>query len=146
MPSITTEWDNEQKTAIRVTYQPGWTWDDVEHNMTVELELLESVSHRVDVIEDFRGTRLPPGAVRQLPKIAESPPYTHPNSGLVIMVGDVTFLDKLVAIYKSVYGRAQKLHTQPDLDAARAFIEDHYTRQTQETPAARYGQDEDDGQ
>ncbi len=122
MPLIT-EWDNDQKTILRVTYQPGWTWDEMEDNLPLEREFLDGVDHPVDVIADFRGTSLPPGAIARLPKIASSPPYTHPNSGIVIMVGSPAFMEEVVGIYRRVFGQAgAKLTMVHDLDEARAKI------------------------
>lgn len=122
MAHMTTEWDNDDKTVLRVTYHPGWSWNDLEENMTVEQDMLDSVPHRVDVIIDVRGTRLPPGAIRRLPKIAQSPPYTHPNSGAVLMVGSPVFLKEVIGVYKRVYGQAAKLTMVQTLDEARAWI------------------------
>jgi hypothetical protein len=122
MAHIITEWDDDAKTIMRVTYQPGWTWNDLEGNLPLEEQMLDSVSHRVDVIADFRDTRLPPGAISHLPKIAQSPPYVHPNSGDVIMVGSPAFMKEVVGIYKRVYGQAAKLTMVEDLDQARKWI------------------------
>jgi hypothetical protein len=119
MAAITTAWDDDEKTILRVTYHLGWSWDDLEGNLTIEEEMLNSVDHKVDVIADFRGTRLPPGAISRLPKIAQSPPYTHPNSGAVVMVGSPAFMREVVGVYKRVYGQAAKLRMVHDLDEAR---------------------------
>ncbi len=122
MPRLITEWDNAEHTVMRVTYQPGWTWNDMEQNVDVEQSFLDSVNHRVDVIADFRDTQLPPGAISYLPKIAQSPPYSHRNSGAVIMVGSPGFMRQVVGIYKRVYGQAARLAMVADLDEARAVI------------------------
>jgi hypothetical protein len=110
---------------MRVTYQPGWTWDDMEGNLPLEAQMLDSVDHRVDVIADFRGTDLPFGAFSRLPKIAQSPPYTHRNSGMMVMVASPGFIQEVVNIYKRLYGHADKLIVVQDLDAARKLIADH---------------------
>lgn len=122
MGSIRTEWDDDDHTIMRVTYQPGWTWDDMEDNFQIEAEYLDSVTHKVAVIADFRGTRLPPGAVSRLPIIAQSPPYTHPNAGAMVMVSSQDFMNEVVKIYKRVYGQAAKLVVAEDLPTARALI------------------------
>jgi hypothetical protein len=135
MAHIITEWDNDGKTIMRVTYQPGWTWDDLDGNLLLEEEMLNSVDHKVDVIADFRGTQLPPGAISRLPKIAQSPPYTHPNSGAMVMVGSPAFMKEVVGVYKRVYGQAAKLTMVHDLDEARALIAQKHqeaARKTQE--------------
>jgi hypothetical protein len=121
--NLITEWDNADKTILRVTYHPGWTWDDLQANGPIEREFLDSVEHKVDVIADFRGTQLPPNAIVRLPQIAASPPYTHPNSGLMVMVGSPAFMDEVVSVYRRVYGaKARKLHVLPDLESARRQI------------------------
>ena len=138
MAHITTEWDNDGKTIMRVTYEQGWTWDDMEGNMLLEQQMLNSVDHKVDVIADFRGTQLPPGAISRLPKIAQSPPYTHPNSSAMVMVGSPAFMKEVVDVYKHVYGQAAKLAMVHDLDEARALIakkREQAARKTQEHPA-----------
>ena len=138
MAHIITEWDDDSKTIMRVTYQSGWTWDDLDGNMLVEQQMLNSVDYKVDVIADFRGTRLPPGAISRLPRIAQSPPYTHPNSGAMVMVGSPAFMEEVVGVYKRVYGQAAKLTMVHDLDEARALIAQKHedaARQTQEHEA-----------
>jgi hypothetical protein len=145
MAHIITEWDNDDQTIMRVTYQPGWTWDDMEGNLLLEEDMLNSVDHRVDVIADFRGTQLSPGAISRLPKIAQSPPYTHPNSGAMVMVGSPAFMKEVVGVYKRVYGQAAKLTMVHDLDEARALIaqkREEATRKTQEHLAVQ----DDDGE
>lgn len=122
MPRLITEWDNAEHTIMRVTYKPGWTWNDMEQNVDVEQSFLDSVNHRVDVIADFRDTQLPPGAISYLPKIAQSPPYSHQNSGFVVMVGSPGFMREVVGIYKRVYGQAARLAMVHDLDEARTLI------------------------
>ena len=137
MAHIITEWDDDGKTIMHVTYQPGWTWDDMEGNLPVEENMLDSVDHRVDVLADFRGTQLPTGAISRLPKIAQSPPYTHPNSGAMVMVGSPAFMKEVVGVYKRVYGQAAKLTMVHDLDEARALIvqkREDAARKTQEHP------------
>lgn len=140
MANLTTEWDNDEKTIMRVTYHAGWSWDDLEANLPVEAQMLDSVDHRVDVIADFRGTQLPPGAISRLPKIAQSPPYTHPNSGAMVMVGSPAFMKEVVAVYKRVYGQAAKLTMVHDLDEARVIIvqkREEATRKTQESAVVK---------
>lgn len=120
---LNTEWDDQEKTILRVTYPRGWDWDDMEANLPIEQQHLDSVNHRVDVIADFRGTNLPPGAIIRLPKIANSPPYKHPNSGIVVMVGSPFFMNEVVGVYRKLYGSsAVKLHMVSDLEKARALI------------------------
>jgi hypothetical protein len=146
MANITTEWDDDEKTILRVTYHFGWSWDDLEGNLTIEEELLDSVDHKVDVIADFRGTQLPPGAISRLPKIAQSPPYTHPNSGAMVMVGSPAFMKEVVGVYKRVYGQAAKLTMVSDLDEARALIAQkraEAARQTPQSPARDDQKDQD---
>jgi hypothetical protein len=122
---LTTEWDNPEQTILRVTYHPGWGWVDMEKNAAVERGFLDSVNHKVDMIADFRGTVLPPGAIIRLPQIAASPAYIHVNSGLMIMVGSPVFMDEVVSIYRKVYGkRVDKLHMVPTLEQARQRIAD----------------------
>ncbi|MBN1563629.1 MAG: hypothetical protein JXA10_07315 [Anaerolineae bacterium] len=122
MAHIVTEWHDDAKTIMRVTYQPGWTWRDLEANLPTEEQFLDSVDHKVDVIADFRDTQLPPGAISHLPKIAQSPPYVHPNSGEVVMVGSPIFMEEVVGVYKRVYGQASKLTMVHDLHEAQEII------------------------
>jgi hypothetical protein len=144
MANITTEWDDDEKTILRVTYHLGWSWDDLEGNLTIEEELLDSVDHKVDVIADFRGTQLPPGAISRLPKIAQSPPYTHPNSGAMVMVGSPAFMKEVVGVYKRVYGQAAKLTMVSDLDEARALIAQKRAEAAPPTPQPPAGDDQQD--
>lgn len=136
MAHLVTVWDNEAKTVMRVTYQPGWSWDDLENNLPLEEQMLNSVDHRVDVIADFRGTDLPFGAFSRLPKIAQSPPYTHRNSGMMVMVASPGFMQDVVAVYKRLYGHADRLIVVGELDAARKIISDHRQAPAETTPEA----------
>ncbi len=134
MANITTEWDNAKKTIMRVTYHPGWTWDDLKANLPLEEQMLDSVEHPVDVIADFRGTQLPPGAFTQLPVIAKSPPYVHPNSGNVVMVGSPDFMAEVVDVYKRVYGQAAKLVMVHTLEEARELLQEKRQQSSSQPP------------
>jgi hypothetical protein len=122
MAHIITQWDNAEKTIMRVTYQKGWTWDDMMQNFAIETAMLDEAAHRVDVIAEFGNTDLPPGAIMRLPKIAVSPPYTHPNGGEVVMVASPGFIQEVVNIYKKVYGVAAKLVTVRTVEEAHALL------------------------
>lgn len=123
MAAITTEWDNDARTIMRVTYHEGWDWDDMRANLAIEAQMLDAVDHRVDAIADFRGTTLPPSAITHLPMIAQSPPYTHKNSGSVVMVGSPGFMAEVVNVYKHVYGQAARLTMVETVEEARAILQ-----------------------
>lgn len=132
MANITTLWDDDAQTIMRVTYQRGWSWDDLEGNLPLEATMLDSVSHTVDVIADFRDTQLPPGAISRLPRIAQSPPYTHRNAGMMVMVATPGFITQVVEVYKRVYGQANKLIVVQNLEDARRLIARKRAAQAQE--------------
>ncbi|MBZ0295513.1 MAG: hypothetical protein K8L99_23345 [Anaerolineae bacterium] len=59
---IHTFWDNEDKTVVRVENEGKWTWDEFHLSLDEVASLIESVDHRVDVINvDRPGASMPPG-------------------------------------------------------------------------------------
>lgn len=58
------EWDNTEKTCIRIEFRDHWTWDDWLLGHSELNETIATVDHRVDIIECFyhmmpRGNAIP---------------------------------------------------------------------------------------
>ena len=100
--AVTTNWYNEDQTIILITHESGWTWAEY-HASVVELyRLLDSVSHVVDTIIDFRtSATLPSGTPSQLGKINEY--MKHPHLGNNVIVGANSLIKVFVNIIASVY-------------------------------------------
>ena len=99
---VTVEWDNEDKTIIRVT-MGEYTWDDIESSSRQEQEMLDGINHKVDFIVDITSTKIPKDVLANFQKFAAAPPYTHTNAGLVVIVGANRFHATITEIFGKVH-------------------------------------------
>jgi hypothetical protein len=100
---ITVIWDNEDKTAICIVYRQPWTWQDFDAAVKQMLTLLDSMSHKVDIIFDIREGGTPPaGAMLRFKRVAT---INHPNGGKLIFVSS-RFLTVLIEGIISVLAKA----------------------------------------
>ncbi|MBZ0293489.1 MAG: hypothetical protein K8L99_13055 [Anaerolineae bacterium] len=59
---IHTFWDDDQKTIIQIQSKGQWTWEEFHKSLDQTVEMIESVDHRVDVINvECPGAVMPPG-------------------------------------------------------------------------------------
>lgn len=110
--SIHVDWDNEEKTILRWTYSPGWTWEEAYQARDYEKTLMETVPHIVDSIGDLTQTsNIPAGA---LTKIVNVMTKRHERIGISMLVGSNRFV-------QLIYDMVRKVHAGP-LERARLYL------------------------
>lgn len=113
-------WDNEKKTVLRSIYGETWTWDDWAEADRTTRQMLATVAHPVDFIEDARHTTIPANTLSQLPEIARhSPGLTSSQVRKVVVVGTAAYLHVVVGVFKRVYPQtAQHVFVAETLEEA----------------------------
>ena len=98
---ILVKWENETHKTIVVTYEREWTWEDFASSKVEIDNLLNSVSHTVNIISDSRQSGgLPSGnALAVLSRSFQSAPS---NIGLVAVLGANPFFKALLQILQTV--------------------------------------------
>jgi len=124
---IRIEWDNEEKTIILHIYEGLWTLQDYYALIDENRRQIDSVGHRVDIINDLRKMAVLP------PDIAAGIRYAvrhaHPNEGLNIIVASPDYVRLLIdAINKALDAVTEVIHTDT-IDKARAIIAKHRAEQ-----------------
>ncbi|NWG16714.1 MAG: hypothetical protein HXY41_08775 [Chloroflexi bacterium] len=98
---VTVEWDNAEKTIVRMEMVGAWTWDEAYAGAESGYALLEEVGYEVGVIIDFsRGTRLPPNAITSARHMIQR---RHPRTGLTVFVGANNLFVALWNTFSKVY-------------------------------------------
>lgn len=65
--SVTATWDNDEKTAILLTFTAPWTWEAFEQTRDQITAMLHDVNDEIDLIIDVRnGGDIPEDAIRRL--------------------------------------------------------------------------------
>jgi hypothetical protein len=99
--TITIEWDNDARTAIRFDIGRGDDWDSFEAAIAKGHAMMAGVPHTVDVIIDTEdGASPPPGAIPRFRRVQEDGPA---NRGLTTIVGAGLFPRLLVSTFNRIY-------------------------------------------
>src|SRR5262245_22756963 len=119
--SVSANWDNEQQTIIRYSFDGNWTWNEFYAAVNQSHALQDSVSHRVDVILDLGESYVvPEGALMQMRRLAG---INHPNTGVRIIVSRNSTLSVLFDTFTRVYNRnAEKYYLASSMEQAYAII------------------------
>ena len=119
--SVTVDWDNEDKTAIRYDFEGRWDWNDFRAATTKGFALTRSVTQRVDTISNFYpGAKLPSDALFQFNRAMKGAPA---NRGVTVIVGGTAFIKNLVGIFTRVHKPlGQRLLLASSLEEARAKL------------------------
>lgn len=120
-------WDNEEQTIVRYTFEPGWDWLDLYTAMDNAGELIQTVSHGVDVLMDLSQANLiPKNAISQIKRGYDNP--KSPNIGLTVVVTPNSFMNAMVSMAKKIWGGGSsewELEFVKTIDEAYATIEAH---------------------
>ncbi len=109
------EWENDEKTIMRVVASGVWNWNEFHKAMRVMTFAMDRVSHSVETIIDLRGSaKLPAGAFGHIRSLGKR---THPNgTDRAVIIG----LDESVAGplggAKGVYQEGERLLRFVDSD------------------------------
>ena len=97
------EWDNPQKTVIRVTLKDGVTVKEVMQALEDGAPLISSVDHSVDYLLDFRISKVPDRWLTSFPEIAQHPAINHPNRRLQVVITNQRLVRTLGSIFSKVF-------------------------------------------
>ena len=81
---VSAYWLNDEQTIVQYDFEGRWTWDEFYPEYQKALKMERSVTHRVDVVMDFRQSKsVPPSALTHMRKITDNQPD---NIGLSVFV------------------------------------------------------------
>lgn len=126
--SVQIVWDNNEKTIIRFIFEGKWTWEEFYPTHYKAIDMVKSVTHRVNVIVDMRkGVSTPANVLMHIKNISDKQP---PNVGLSVIVTDSSFIHSLHRIGVKFYHKIGRYFSVADnLEAAYVKI----TQSTAET-------------
>jgi hypothetical protein len=122
--AIQTQWDDEQQQLIRVEVEGRWSWDELQMALECTIEMMDSVSHKVDFIIDVSRSSLIPGGATQAAQSVATP-ETHRNEGVKVVVGANALMRIGYEAYRRInksLGKQQDFHFTKTREEARAFI------------------------
>lgn len=97
---VSMDWDNPERTIIRVTFDGQWETDDLYRMINKGVSMIDSVDHIVDSIFDFtRSTSSPTSALATLGRMES----THSEKErLVIIVNASSYIKALCNIARKL--------------------------------------------
>lgn len=127
--TVNIEWDNAEKTVVRMEMVGKWTWTEAYDRSQTGYAMLETVDNVVNIIIDLRrSTGLPMLALTHARNMIGR---RHPRTGLTAFVGvNVLFL-MMWRTFKSAY---------PKLEATRDFTVAESIEEAYQIFAQRAGQ------
>jgi hypothetical protein len=124
---ITLAWDNDDKTILRWDFEGDWNWNLVKETLGKSVAMRQTVGHDVALIFDMRDAApLRAGALHQT---AENLAAAPEGRQVLIVVGQGTFMQAMVAIFQKVYPTMKnEIKHAATLDEARALIKEIRSR------------------
>ena len=120
--SVQMDWDNQQKTALRLTFVAPWTWDEYEQISGEIAQAFASVPHPVDLIIDVtQAVHIPAEALYQL---RDAYADTTTNLGQYILAGASPEFERLFTAadrHYTVLGGQLRYVFVDDLTQARLY-------------------------
>lgn len=93
---VSMDWDNAQRTVIRVTFDGVWEIKDIHLLINKGVSMMESVDHDVDAIYDFTRSRFSPKHILTTVDYMESSHNIHER--LMIMVNASVYIRSLTKV------------------------------------------------
>jgi hypothetical protein len=120
---VTIEWDNAEKTLVRMEMIGDWTWDEARAGAERGYAMLDSVDYEVGVIIDYsQGAGLPAHALSNARSMIQR---RHPRTGLTVFVGANAVFMALWNVFSKVYvlfARKQNSVFANSVEEARAIL------------------------
>lgn len=118
---ITVQWDNPEKTIIRVTFDGRWTHREFTTAVQQRRQLMESVTHHVDVIVDMSGGQFIP--TRMITTLVNLNRHIPANRRLLIYVRASRLFRVIVSTVVRIVPRAgQNVLFVDSISDAKAII------------------------
>ena len=133
--TISVDWYDEKRTILLQTFDTGWTWQDYVDLSSRQRKMMDTVSHRVDMIGDARGVQIPKNVLQNLSNIASNSALNnHENAGIYVIVGANNAVQTFLRIFKNVFSsQGERIFTASSLEEALTLIEKHRT-ETSKSP------------
>jgi len=117
-------WDNAEKTVVRLTLYPGWSWPELyERNPTI-VEMMNSTDQAVYLLLDTTQISTVPmgGVITHARNIFGAFP---PNCEMIILVTRNLLFQRLASIFQATFRAdlGKKLHTAPSAEDAYRLIQ-----------------------
>lgn len=122
---ILVQWDNPEKSIVRLEFERGWDWDVLKQAIQQADDLITSVSHTVHLIIDIsKAGGLPRDFMTAAGDLFEQG-EARANEGEKIVVGAGMLIRAAYAGFQAVYG--YRLATRPfqfvgNLEEARNLV------------------------
>ena len=98
---ISIEWDDDEHTIIRWTFEGAWTWHEFVEVQVEFRKLLDDITYRVNVIADMQNAHtLPANSLTTFKQIDSN---IHPNRDRVVVVGANAFVRTMAATFDRVF-------------------------------------------
>jgi hypothetical protein len=120
---VTIDWLDDQKKTVLITYhRDGWSWDDFYRVLKQQYDLIDTVSHTVDVIVDVHNSHWMPrgGSLLSGIRKAENP---HPRQGVTVIVGATGMVAAIAQTAMKLVSSKRKFHFAATIDEARAILQ-----------------------
>lgn len=127
MNNIRVFWENSyEKNVIRYDFGPVWSWTEFIAASHVAFQMIESVSHEVNVIFNMAETEnLPVDAPRYFREIVDFGPI---NMGIIVLAEATPFtqhlIRQMIRMYPELKGR---FHIEKDLPSALMMLDDYWS-------------------
>jgi hypothetical protein len=106
--SIDVDWMDGTRQAVRLTFQPGWTWQGLYAAISAADGLIGSVTHPVDLLIDLRQAGRLPGDFMQMAGKVFASGEARSNEGRRIVVGAGPILRAAYGAFLKINRRAAK--------------------------------------
>jgi hypothetical protein len=120
---VVVEWDNRQKTIMRMTVAGRWTWDEMYRSHDAGERLLNGTQHPYDVIIDWsKSEDIPPAAITSAKSMLD---VRSPYIRATVFVGANRPLRSLWRIFCRIYTRFVSRNTflfADTVEEARALL------------------------
>lgn len=133
---VSIDWDNDEQTIVRYTFEQGWDWQDLYAAMDNAGDMIETVPHSVDVLMDLSQSNLiPKNAISQIKRGYDNP--KKPNIGLTVVVTPNSFMNAIVSMAKKIWSGGQDVW---ELEFVKTVEEAYSTIATRREEKATNGQ------
>ena len=102
--TIPLSWLDHEHRVILQILGPEWTWEEFLEASHVEMEMMDTVDHPVDIIAHGRDIKIPEGILKVMPDIRKgSATLNHPNGGRYVLADISAVVKTFTDIYSSVF-------------------------------------------
>lgn len=124
--SVAVDWVDARTRMLKLTFMPGWAWDDLYAALNQTDSLIAAAPHTVHVLIDIREAGRLPGDFMTVAGDLFAQGDPRPNEGYKIVLGAGRLMRVAYGAFLRVYGGRMEgrrpLQFVDDLDAAHQLI------------------------